>query len=162
MTKIAILNDEPEVVALMARFLTERGHEFMKLIGDTPLVREHVIAFGPQLILVPIYRAPERVGKPLEDFYRDVHGACMLESIARTPELQGTPLLVFSFSVRLDEIPPDLRSLIRDDAFLLFPEGLQELNPLISGYLGPAGGSLADLRRLTSDVREVSSDEGDA
>lgn len=136
--KIAILDDAPEVVTLLSRFLTQREDLFMGRVGETPRVMAQLTAFQPDLLLIPLYRAPERLALPLEDLYRDVPGARMLETLARTPALADVPLLVFSFSVRPEELPSDFRARIRYDAFLLFPEGLQELNPLISGFLGPA------------------------
>lgn len=148
MSKIAILDDEPEVVTLLARFLTARGDAFMKRVGETERVMAQVIAFRPDLILVPLYRPPDLIGKPLPNGFQDVRGAGMIAAIARIPEFENVPLVIFSFSVRPDEIPPSLLQGRPHHAFLHFPEGLQELNPVISGFIGPAQGSQDDLQRL--------------
>ncbi len=148
--KIAILNDEPEVVTLLSRFLTLRGDAFMKLVGETGRVMDQVLAFGPDLLLIPIYRPPELIGQPLREGLHDVRGASHLESVLKSRELADVPLVIFSFSVRRDELPPDLFKGHSKLAFLRFPEGLQELNPVISGFVGPAHGSTDDLERLRS------------
>jgi hypothetical protein len=150
LAKIAILNDEPEVVTLLSRFLTIRGDAFMKLVGETARVIDQVIAFQPDLILIPLYRPPELIGMPLPNGLRDVRGAAMLETVSQAPELAEVPLVVFSFSVRPEELPPARRL----QAFLSFPEGLQELNPVISGFIGPAKGSTDDLERLRSSQQD--------
>ncbi len=149
MAKIAILDDEPEVVTLLSRFLTERGDAFMRRVGDTARVAAQVVAFQPDLILIPLYRPFHLIAHPLTDFFHDVRGAGMLDMIVRIPALQDVPLILFSFSVRPDELPPNLIG--RCKAFLMFPEGLHELNPTISGFVGPAQGSLDDLRRLRGE-----------
>jgi CheY-like chemotaxis protein len=149
MAKIAILDDEPEVVTLLSRFLTVRSDAFMRRVGDTARVAAQVVAFQPDLILIPLYRPSHLIARPLTDFFQDVRGAGMLDMISRIPALHDVPLILFSFSVRLDELPPNL--LGRCTAFLTFPEGLHELNPTISGFVGPAQGSLEDLHRLRAD-----------
>ena len=152
MAKIAILNDEPEVVTLLSRFLTVRGDAFMKRVGDASRMIAQVVAFQPDLILVPLYRPFERLGLPLVDPLHDVRGAPLLDHLSREPELRDVPLVIFSFSVRPDELPPGLLARIRPRAFLRFPEGLQELNPIISGIVGPAAGSTDDLERLRATL----------
>lgn len=79
-------------------------------------------------------------------------GSAYLETLLDTPELAHVPLVVFSFSVRRDELPNAWFQRRPNLAFLAFPEGLQELNPLISGFLGPAEGSTNDLRRLRHEL----------
>jgi len=150
LAKIAILNDEPEVVALLSRFLTIRGDAFMKLVGESGRVMDQVVAFSPDLLLIPIYRPPDLIGQPLPRGLQDVRGAALLESVLMTPELASVPLVIFSFSVRRDELPLALLQARPKLAFLRFPEGLQELNPVISGFVGPAQGSTDDLQRLRS------------
>ncbi|MNR87070.1 hypothetical protein D3C72_179310 [compost metagenome] len=152
LAKIAILNDEPEVVTLLSRFLTTRAGAFMKRVGDASRVIAQVVAFQPDLILIPLYRSPERIGLPLSDPLHDVRGATLLDRLSRTPELQDVPLVIFSFSVRPDELPPAFLDRVRPQAFLCFPEGLQELNPVISGFVGPAEGSTGDLERLRASL----------
>ncbi len=154
MAKIAILNDEPEVVTLLSRFLTVRGDAFMKRVGDTARVIDQVRAFQPDLILVPLYRPPGLIGLPLPNGFSDIHGAAMLEAFSRTPELAHVPLVVFSFSVRPEELPPHWLD-SRRHVFLRFPEGLQELNPVISGLVGPAKGSTDDLERLRASLQDL-------
>lgn len=148
MAKIAILNDEPEVVTLLSRFLTVRSDAFLKRVGDATRVVDQVIAFQPDLILVPLYRPPDLVGRPLDDAFHEIRGTAWLDILSRTPELHAVPLVIFSFSVRRDEFPPGFLERVQPRAFLRFPEGLQELNPVISGLVGPAAGSTDDLERL--------------
>ena len=159
MAKIAILNDEPEVVTLLSRFLTVRRDAFLKRVGDSTRVIDQVIAFRPDLILVPLYRPPDLIGSPLDGAFHEIRGLAWLEILSRTPALREIPLVIFSFSVRRDELPPGFLDRIQPCAFLRFPEGLQELNPVISGLIGPAKGSTDDLERLRIGLMDADDPE---
>ncbi len=148
MAKIGILNDTPEVVVLLGNFLTQGNHEFLKRIGTSQFVMDSIVDFAPDLILVPLYRRPEAIGKPVTDYQEQIVGTAMLERLARCPELQEVPIVVFAFSTRLAEMPPDFRQKVRFNAYLSFPEGLQELNPTISSLIGPALGDLSDVEKV--------------
>lgn len=155
LAKIAILNDEPEVVTLLSRFLTVRRDAFLKRVGDATRVIEQVIAFQPDLILVPLYRPPDLIGRPIDEAFHEIRGFAWLETLQRTPELRDIPLVIFSFSVRRDELPPGFLDRTQPRAFLRFPEGLQEINPVISGLIGPAQGSTDDVDRLRAELMDA-------
>lgn len=148
MAKIAILNDTPEVVVLLSNFLTLGHHEFLKRIGTSQYVMDSIVAFHPDLILIPLYRVPEAMGAPVTDYAAQVKGVAMLERICECPELAQVPILVFGFSTKLSEMPEDIREKVRFNAFLTFPEGLQELNPTISSLVGPALGDMMDVEKV--------------
>jgi len=148
MAKIAILNDTPEVVVLLSNFLTQGHHEFLKRIGTKEFVVDDIVAFAPDLILVSLYRAPEAVGRPLSDYATQIKGAAMLERISQCPELARVPILVFAISTTLSEMPEEVRRRVRFSRFLTFPEGLQELNPIISSLVGPAHGDMTDVEKV--------------
>lgn len=148
MAKIAVLNDTPEVVVLLSRFLTHGRHTFFKRIGTSRFVLDSIVAFGPDLMIVPLYRAPEALGSPITDYRTQIKGSEMLEHLSRCPELAAVPIVVFGFSTRLQEMPEDFRSTVRFNVFLGFPEGLQELNPTISSLVGPALGAMTDVQKV--------------
>lgn len=151
MAKIAILNDTPEVVVLLGNFITQGHHEFLKRIGTSRYVLETIVAFGPDLMVVPLYRVPECIGLPITDYATQVKGAHMLEHLCTCPALDRVPIIVFAFSTRLQEMPAELRKKVRFNAFLTFPDGLQELNPTISSLVGPALGEMEDVERVRRD-----------
>src|SRR5690606_20026539 len=95
LAKIAIINDEPEVVTLLSRFLTVRRDAFLKRVGDSTRVIDQVIAFRPDLILVPLYRPPDLIGRPIDEVFHEIRGLAWLETLHRTPDLRDIPLVIF-------------------------------------------------------------------
>lgn len=148
MAKIAILNDSPEVVTLLAHFLTPGRHELLNRIGATPRMVEEVVAFGPAVVVVSLHRRPDTVNRPLADPETELVGLGMARLIGDEPRLAAVPLLLFGFYVTEAELPRDRLTPPRHHAFMTFPLGLQELNPLISGLVGPAQGSREDVERV--------------
>lgn len=148
MAKIAVLNDTPEVVVLLSNFLTQGHHTFLKRVGTSHFVMDSIVAFEPDLMLLPLYRKPEVIGRAVTDYPHQIMGSAMLERVSRCAELDRVPIVVFAFSTRLQEMPADFRQKVRFDAYLLFPEGLQELNPTISSLVGPALGTLTDVEKV--------------
>lgn len=148
MAKIAVLNDTPEVVVLLTNFLTHGHHTFFKRIGTSQFVIDSIVAFGPDVMVLPLYRAPEALGAPITNYREQIHGSAMLERVSQCPELAAVPIVIFGFSTRPEEMPDDYRSRVRFDVFLTFPEGLQDLNPTISSLVGPALGALSDVEKV--------------
>jgi hypothetical protein len=155
MAKIAIINDESEVVALIFQFLTHGHHEFLKMAGNTAFVAASVVAFQPEVIVLPLYRTREALGRPVTDYRRDIQGARLLERLADCPELAAVPIIVFGLSTVPDDMPEAFRARVHFSDFLLFPEDLQLLNPIISGYVGSASGSDDDFARLKRTIDEL-------
>jgi hypothetical protein len=148
MARIAIIDDDSEVVALIYQFLTHGNHEFLKLIGSTQYTVASLVAFKPEVIVVPLYRARRAIGRAVADYRDDIKGARTLERVCERPELAGVPLIVLGFSTLPEEMPDDFRARVQISEFLLFPEGLQLLNPTISGYVGSAKGTPEDFANL--------------
>jgi hypothetical protein len=148
MARIAIINDESEVVALIFQFLTHGHHEFFKAIGVSRYVLDTLIDFQPEVIVLPMFRSHEAIGHLVTDYRRDIRGAVILETLCQQPELDDVPIILFGFSTVPEEMPPEYRARVHFSDFLLFPEGLQLLNPVISGYVGSASGTLEDFVRL--------------
>lgn len=148
MAKIAVVNDTPEVVVLLSNFLTQGHHEFLKRIGTSQYVVDSIIDFKPDLLLVPLYRKIDAIGAPITDYTHQITGTAMLQRMSECPDLAHVPIVVFAFSTRLQEMPEDYRRKVRFNAFLSFPDGLQELNPTISSLVGPALGELSDVEKV--------------
>lgn len=148
MARIAIINDESEVVALIFQFLTHGNHEFFKAIGVSRYVVDSLISFQPEVVVLPLFRTREAIGRPVRDYRRDIRGAVLLETLCRRPELGSVPLILFGISTLPEEMPADFRARVHYSDFLLFPEGLQLLNPTISGYVGSADSTPEDFERL--------------
>lgn len=137
MAKIAILNDSPEVVALLSLVLTPGEHELMKMIDHTQYMIDRVTAYQPDLILIPLHRRPSSVNRPIQAYQEDIQGTEVLTRVSAAEALKHVPIVLIGFFTTLEDMPPAYRAHIRFRDFLLFPDGLQELNPLISGLLGP-------------------------
>ena len=148
MPRIAIINDESEVVALIFQFLTHGNHEFFKAIGVSQYVVDSLVSFRPEVIVLPLFRTREAIGHVVRDYRKDIRGAVLLETICRRPELDSVPIILFGISTLAEEMPADYRARVHFTDYLLFPEGLQLLNPTISGYVGSAGSTPEDLERL--------------
>ena len=138
MAKIAILNDSPEVVALLSYVLTPGEHQVMKMIDDTQYMVDRVGAYQPDLILLPLYRRPSSANRPIQAYQADIQGTEVLTRVSAAETLKHVPIVLIGFFTTLEDMPPEFRARIRFRDFLLFPDGLQELNPLISGLLGPS------------------------
>lgn len=148
MAKIAIINDSPEIVALMSQAITVGNHEFLKMIGTSAYVLGRLLSFKPDLIVLPLHRKAESANRPILDFYEDISGAKVLQWLRHESNLQEIPIVLFGFFTTEADIPETHKQSFRYDEFLTFPGGLQELNPVISGRLGPAKGSWEDVKRL--------------
>lgn len=148
MAKIAVVNDNPEVVTLVSFFVTQQDRQFLKLIGYTEHMRRSVIDFRPDVLVLPLHRTLASLNRPLGAYEEDVQGVRVLTLLSDTPELAHVPLILLGFHTTEADMPEAFRRQHRYDHFLSFPEGLQELNPIISGYIGPAGGSPDDIRRV--------------
>ncbi|MFN3431399.1 MAG: hypothetical protein ACK46X_15775 [Candidatus Sericytochromatia bacterium] len=148
MARIAIINDESEVVALIFQFLTHGNHEFFKAIGVSNYVVDSLISFRPEVVVLPLFRTREAIGHEVRDYRRDIRGAVLLETICQRPELDAVPIILFGISTLPEEMPADYRARVHFSDFLLFPEGLQLLNPVISGYVGSAASTPEDFERL--------------
>ena len=153
MAKIAVLNDTPEVVVLLSRFLTQGHHEFLERVGTSDFVMATLIDFQPDLILIPMYRDPALIGQQFTDYQTDIQGTEILVKVSEEPRLAGVPVIVFGFSTTDREMPERFRKRARVDHFLTFPEGLQELNPLISSLVGPALGGRRDIDKVRAEGR---------
>lgn len=148
MAKIAIINDSPEIVALVAQAMTVGHHEFLKLIGATDFMMQRVVDFKPDLIVLPLHRRQDSVNRAIANYHDDVSGTEVLEMASDEPSLKDVPIILFGFFTTEADMPESYRRQIRYDDFLVFPTGLQELNPLISGRIGPAKGTRADALKV--------------
>lgn len=135
MAKIAILNDSPEIVALMAQALSPAGHALMKMVESSSYMADQVQAFAPDVIIIPIHRRQESLNRPIANYRADIRGSEVLELVCSLPTLQQVPIILFGFYTSEADLPDNYRAGIRYDAFLEFPLGIQELNPLITGIL---------------------------
>lgn len=138
MPRVAIVNDLPEVVAMVASVLTQGDRQFLKQIGATEYTVERLRAFDPGVVVLALHRRVGSLDRPIRAFDADVAGAHILGLLGEEPDLRTRPLILLGFSVRRSDVPPELLAPFATLRFLVLPEELQELNPLLSSYLGPA------------------------
>lgn len=131
MGKIGLLNDYPEVVVALARLITP-GHEISCLTYHEG--GEGLEADPPEVMVVVIFRHAEAFDRPIMDFDQDVSGGSLLRKLNEHPVLSHVPLIIFGVGLAAKDVPKD----IRYHSYLTFPQAIQELNPLISGLVGPA------------------------
>ena len=138
MPHVAIVNDLPEIVAMVASVLTKGDRQFLKQIGATDYTVERLRAFAPDVVVLALHRRPESLDRPIAGFEDDVAGGRILALLGEEPELRRVPLILLGFSTRPADVPAALLAPFAEHHFLTLPEELQELNPLLSAYLGPA------------------------
>ena len=138
MPRIAIVNDLPEVVTIVAALLTKGERQFLTQIGATEYTIQRLKAFDPLVLVLPLVRKVDSLDRPLRRFDADIEGGKLLELIAQEADLRRRPCVLLGFSVRQTDVPEPLKAAFADLHFLEFPLGLQEINPLLSAYLGPA------------------------
>jgi hypothetical protein len=135
MAKIAILDDSPEVVAVLTQAVSAEHHEIMRMIHESQFMVQSAIDFEPDVIIVPLHRSLESRSRPISDYRKDILGIRVLETVCAAPELKGRPIIVFGFYITLEDLPGELRDRICYNYFLTFPLGLQDLNPTITGLV---------------------------
>lgn len=136
MARIGILSEHADVTVLIGRLLTP-GHEALTM--ENPLTADTPPDCIPDLIVVPLFRKPEAVGRPIRSFEDDVVGAHLLRQTTAYMDGHPRPVIVFGIGVNHDEMPAD----VKHHTYLTFPQAIQELSPLISGLVGPAQGESA-------------------
>jgi hypothetical protein len=136
MARIGILSEHADVTVLIGRLLTP-GHE--PLTMEKPLTADSPPDCIPDLIVVPLFRKPEAVGRPIRSFEDDVVGAHLLRQTTEYMDGHPRPVIVFGIGVNHDEVPKN----VAHHTYLTFPQAIQELSPLISGLVGPAKGESA-------------------
>lgn len=139
MPRIAIVNDMAEIVAIVGSVLTKGDRQFLKQIGATEYTVARLLAFAPDVVVLALHRRTETLDRPLGAFCQDVDGGRMLDLLAQEPAITRVPLILLGFAVRREDVPAELLAPFADAHFLAFPADLQELNPLLSAYVGPAG-----------------------
>ena len=134
MPKVAILSEYADVTVMIDRLITP-GHTLCNLEG--PLAPGTPHDEVPDVVVVPLFRLPHAHARPIESFVDDVAGARLLLDLHRAMDGHPRPVILFGIGVTPEEVPKGIPYY----AFLTFPQAIQELNPLISGLVGPAKSS---------------------
>lgn len=134
------------MIAALAR--EEGGHE---VYGKAPPIDfEELIDFGPDVIVMGLFRRRSAFNRPIEDLQRDVLGLETLTELENYPAIAVVPIVILGNGIEEFEVPLHLNY----DLFLFFPDDmhlfLPKLNELaakektrrrISGYVCPTCGS---------------------
>ena len=128
--------------------LRSAGHEV--LIATIPIDWEQVIDFGPQVVIIALYRKEHAQNGPIQNFETDVLGVKALLEAEEYPAVQVLPILLVGQGVQEGDVPTSLHY----DLFLSFPRDVKLYVPKVeelattvktrrklSGYICPCCGS---------------------
>ncbi|MBO9539026.1 hypothetical protein J7643_00355 [bacterium] len=148
MSKIAILDDYEAYSQMIAAPLNQAGHE--TLIALVPIDFERVLDFGPDVIVVALYRKEEAFERPIRDPAADLIGYEALCEMERYPAINLLPIVLLGHGVSSRDVPTH----VRYDCFLSFPHDINnfpsEIETVaakvksrrkISGYVCPICGN---------------------
>ena len=127
MTRITVVNDNPEFLDLMREILEDDRYETVTIDGDQPDALERIRASRPDLLIIDL-----RLGS------HGVHGWDIAQEVRRDPGLDGLPVLVLSGDVvTLHEIEEQLAA-TQHTAGLAKPFGIDDLDRTIHRLLAEA------------------------
>lgn len=124
MTRITVVNDNPEFLELMRNILEDDRYQATTIDGDAPDALERIRASAPDLLIVDL-----RLGDDT------VHGWDIAQQVRHAEDLDDLPVLVLSGDVvTLHELEADLAGTQHTEA-LTKPFGLDELEAAINRLL---------------------------
>ncbi len=124
MTRITVVNDNPEFLELMRNILEDDRYQATTIDGDAPDALERIRASDPELLIIDLRLGDETV-----------HGWDIAQHVRQAEDLDDLPVLVLSGDVvTLHEIEADLAA-TQHTAALAKPFGLNELEAAIDRLL---------------------------
>lgn len=163
MARIAVLDDHPELVEMLARPLLGGGHVVLTEIA--PLEFDEILHFGPEVIVAGLSRKPAAAATCGELTPDDIWGYRAIDEMARYPAIALVPMVVVGVGMFEREFPVRLNY----DLFLSFPDDMAlyagkvaELSTKvktrrrISGYVCPNPGCGSRLVYTREPVRDLS------
>ncbi len=124
MTRITVVNDNPEFLELMRNILEDDRYQATTIDGDAPDALERIRASDPELLIIDLRLGDETV-----------HGWDIAQQVRQAEDLDDLPVLVLSGDVvTLHEIEADLAA-TQHTAALAKPFGLSELEAAIDRLL---------------------------
>lgn len=158
MAKVMIIDDLQETIDLLAPPLIGQGHEV--LTDVSPIDFERVMAFGPNVITLDLYRRQEAFDRPIQSVEADVIGFAPLVEMENYPAISVIPIILLGNCLQEKDVPTS----VNYDLFLSFPRDVKLYFPKvielaetvkgrrkISGYVCPTCGS----RMTYSRARET-------
>jgi CheY-like chemotaxis protein len=98
MTRVTVVNDNPDFLALMRDILEDERYETTTIDGDRADAMERISASRPQLLMIDL-----RMGAD------GIHGWDIAQQVRREPEFDGLPLLLCSGDLEsLEALAPEL------------------------------------------------------
>lgn len=162
-SRIVVIDDFKEYAEMTATPLRQAGHEVLTMASEEgPLEIERLIQFGPQAIVVGLYRNAQAFDRPIVDWTQDVLGYTPLSQLEKDPTINVLPIMLVGGGLREADIPTTLAY----DLFLVFPRDIKlyvpKMEELItkvrtrrkmSAYLCPScGGRLTYVQGHANDL----------
>jgi hypothetical protein len=120
--RIIVIDDFREYAEMTATPLRQAGHQVMAMASEEgPLDFEQLIQYGPQAIVVGLYRNADAFDRPIGDWTRDVLGYTPLTQMEKYPAINLMPIMLIGGGVLETDIPTTLSY----DLFLVFPKDIK-------------------------------------
>ncbi|HEY9855870.1 MAG TPA: hypothetical protein V6D05_09055 [Stenomitos sp.] len=120
MARVAIIDGFQTMGKMLASVLREGGHEVLTEV--IPVDFERILHFGPQVIVVSLYRMNKAFDRPIESAERDVLGFIPLISLDQYPALNAyVPVTLLGTGLHERDIPEN----VDYDLFLSLPKDIE-------------------------------------
>jgi CheY-like chemotaxis protein len=123
-SRITVVNDNPEFLDLVREILEDDRHDTTTLDGDRQDVLHAIRASDPELLMIDL-RTKAGV----------LHGWDVAQAVRRDPSLAGVPILVCSGDVQALRDIEDELSQMHQVRSVVKPFGIDELTDAIDGLL---------------------------
>lgn len=125
MAKVACLKDFYEYAVMIAALCECGGHTAFK--SQHPVDFEAVIDFGPDLVVLGLFRKRSAYNRPLVNLEEDVLGLATARDIESYPAIRVKPILLLGNGIEAREVP----DWFHYDLFLFFPDDLPLFLPKV-------------------------------
>lgn len=128
MTRVTVVNDNPEFLELVGEILEDERYETTLIDGDSPDVLERIVSSRPDALMIDLRMGSEKL-----------HGWDIAMKVRAMRELERVPILICSADVEgLKEVEGRLDG-TREVGILVKPFSIDALSAAIDRLLSPAG-----------------------
>ncbi len=123
MAKVACVKDYLEYARMIAALVREEGHEALAMAP--PVDFDRLLDFGPQVLVIGLFRQRCAFNRPIQDLPKDVLGLVTLRELEAYPAIRTLPLIVLGNGIEEHEVPTTMNY----DLYLFFPDDMHLFLP---------------------------------